>query len=57
MRGKTIKTDGCKLLLDALKLIGISGSDGVNNRCVGIAIYAKESGFLFCSKHFVFYIA
>jgi hypothetical protein len=29
MREKTIKTDGHKLLLDALKLIGISGRDGV----------------------------
>jgi hypothetical protein len=29
MRKKTIKTDGCKLLLDALKLIGISGCDRV----------------------------
>jgi hypothetical protein len=26
---KTIKTNGCKLLLDALKLIGISGCDRV----------------------------
>jgi hypothetical protein len=31
MREKTIKTDGRKLLLDALKLIGISRSDGVPN--------------------------
>jgi hypothetical protein len=28
-RGKTIKTDGRKLLLDALKLIGISERDTV----------------------------
>jgi hypothetical protein len=27
MRVKTIKTNGCKLLLDALKLNGISGCD------------------------------
>jgi hypothetical protein len=26
-KGKMIKTGGCKLLLDALKLIGISRSD------------------------------
>jgi hypothetical protein len=25
--GKTIKTEGCKILLDALKLTGISGRD------------------------------
>jgi hypothetical protein len=31
MREKTIKTDGRKLLLDALELIGISGSNGVPN--------------------------
>jgi hypothetical protein len=30
-KGKTIETDGRKLLLDALKLIGISRSDGVPN--------------------------
>jgi hypothetical protein len=29
--GKTIKPDGRKLLLDVLKLIGISRSDGVAN--------------------------
>jgi hypothetical protein len=29
MRVKTIKTNGYKLLLDALKLIGISGCDRV----------------------------
>jgi hypothetical protein len=29
MRVKTIKANGCKLLLDALKLIGISGCDRV----------------------------
>jgi hypothetical protein len=29
MREETIKTNGCKLLLDALKLIGISGCDRV----------------------------
>jgi hypothetical protein len=29
MRVKTIKTNGCKFLLDALKLIGISGYDRV----------------------------
>jgi hypothetical protein len=29
--GKTIKTDGRKLLLDALKLIDISRSDGFPN--------------------------
>jgi hypothetical protein len=29
MRGKTIKTDGSKLLLDAIKLIGICGCDRV----------------------------
>jgi hypothetical protein len=29
MRVKTIKTNRCKLLLDALKLIGISGCDRV----------------------------
>jgi hypothetical protein len=29
MREKTIKTDGHKLLLDVLKLIGISGCDKV----------------------------
>jgi hypothetical protein len=29
MKEKTIKTNGCKLLLDALKLIGISGCDKV----------------------------
>jgi hypothetical protein len=29
--GKTMKTDGRKLLLDALKLIGISGRNGVPN--------------------------
>jgi hypothetical protein len=29
MREKTIKTDGRKLLLDALKLIGISGRNRV----------------------------
>jgi hypothetical protein len=29
MREETIKTDGRKLLLDALKLIGISGCDRV----------------------------
>jgi hypothetical protein len=33
--GKTIKTDGRKLLLDALKLIGIGGRDRVPN-CRGI---------------------
>jgi hypothetical protein len=27
MREETIKTDGCKLVLDAFKLIGISGCD------------------------------
>jgi hypothetical protein len=31
MREKTIKTDGCKLLLDALKLFGISGCDRIPN--------------------------
>jgi hypothetical protein len=31
MKEKTIKTDGRKLLLDALELIGISGSTGVPN--------------------------
>jgi hypothetical protein len=31
MREKTIKTDGRKLLLDALKLIGISGRNKVPN--------------------------
>jgi hypothetical protein len=31
MREKTIKTDGHKLLLDALKLIGIGGRDRVPN--------------------------
>jgi hypothetical protein len=30
-KGKTIETDGRKLLLDALKLIGISRIDGVPN--------------------------
>jgi hypothetical protein len=29
MRVKTIKTNGCKLLPDALKVIGISGCDRV----------------------------
>jgi hypothetical protein len=29
MRVKKIKTNGCKLLLDELKLIGISGCDRV----------------------------
>jgi hypothetical protein len=29
--GRTIETDGCKLLLDALKLIGIGGRDRVPN--------------------------
>jgi hypothetical protein len=29
MRGKMIKTDRRKLLLDALKLIGISGRDSI----------------------------
>jgi hypothetical protein len=31
MRENTIKTDGHKLLLDALELIGISGSNNNNN--------------------------
>jgi hypothetical protein len=31
MRKETIKTDGCKLLLNAFKFIGISGRDGVPN--------------------------
>jgi hypothetical protein len=31
MREKTIKTDGRKLLLDVLKLIGIGGRDRVPN--------------------------
>jgi hypothetical protein len=31
MRGKTIETDGRKLLLDKIKLIGISGHDIVPN--------------------------
>jgi hypothetical protein len=29
MRVKTIKTNGCKLLLDALKLLAITGCDRV----------------------------
>jgi hypothetical protein len=31
MKEKTIKTDGRKLLLDALKLIGVSGSNEIRN--------------------------
>jgi hypothetical protein len=31
MREKTIKTDGRKLLLDALKLVAISGPDRILN--------------------------
>jgi hypothetical protein len=31
MREKTIKTDGHKYLLDALKLVGISGRDRIPN--------------------------
>jgi hypothetical protein len=31
MREKTIKTDGRKLLLDVLKLFGISGCDRIPN--------------------------
>jgi hypothetical protein len=31
MRGKTVKTDGRKLLLDALKLVGIDRCDRIPN--------------------------
>jgi hypothetical protein len=31
MKGKTIETDECKLLLDALKLVGISRRDRIQN--------------------------
>jgi hypothetical protein len=34
-KGKMMQTDGRKLLLDALKLAGISGCDRVSN-CQGI---------------------
>jgi hypothetical protein len=39
MREKTIETDGRKLLLDALKLIGISGRDRLPNYVKLFIIY------------------